>query len=116
MGQGSMETVTTIRHDYGAKYVERPEMIIPCGSIRTSTVPLEDRTMTRLSYICPGSVEPAISFKPMLKYCSPSQPFSKETTQKLSYQPIVVDKTKDFYPWAQKPVYKYVIGTYERIA
>lgn len=104
---GVMETVTTVRRDYTPKHVEKPEMIIPCGSIRTSSAPLDDRTMTRLSYISPGSIEPAISFKPIIKYCPPNQPLFRETTQKLSYQPFVVDK-KELYPWAQKRAYKYV--------
>lgn len=108
MVQGSMETVTTVRRDYVAKHIERPGMIIPCGNIRTSSAPLDDKTMTRLSYMSPGSIEPAISFKPIPKYRPPSQPLPAETTQKLSYQPFVVDK-KEFYPWAQKPVYKYVL-------
>ncbi|XP_012223090.1 stabilizer of axonemal microtubules 2-like [Linepithema humile] len=103
--QGSMETVTTVRRDYVAKHVERPEVIIPCGNIRTSAAPLDDKTMARLSYMHPGPIEPAISFKPIPKYRPPSLPLPSETTQKLSYQPFAVDK-KEFYPWAQKPVYK----------
>ncbi|XP_029171480.1 uncharacterized protein LOC114940876 [Nylanderia fulva] len=102
---GTMETVTTVRHDYMAKHVEKPDMIIPCGSIRTSSAPLDDRTMMRLSYMSPGPIEPAISFKPITKYCPSSQPLFKETTHKLSYQPFVVDK-KELYPWTQKGVYK----------
>ncbi|RLU25735.1 hypothetical protein DMN91_001893 [Ooceraea biroi] len=105
VSQGTMETVTTVRQDYVVKHVEKPEMIIPCGSIRTSLVPLDDKTTAKLSYVPPGAIEPAISFKPILKYRPPSQPSAKETTQKLSYQPFAVDKKK-FYPWAQKPGYK----------
>lgn len=101
-----METMTTVRHDYAAKHVEKPEMIIPCGNIRTSSAPLDDRTLARLSYVSPGPIEPVISFKPILKYRLPSQPLPKETTQKLSYQPFVVQK--EFYPWMQKPTYKYM--------
>ncbi|XP_071627854.1 uncharacterized protein [Temnothorax longispinosus] len=100
-----METVTTVRHDYVVKRVERPEMIIPCGNIRTSSAPLDDRTMAKLSYVSPGPIEPVISFKPILKYRPSSQPLTKETTQKLSYQPFVVVK-KEFHPWTQKPTYK----------
>jgi len=102
-----METVTTVRHDYVAKHVERPEVIIPCGNIRTSSAPLDDRTMTRLSYVSPGPIKPVISFKPILKYHPSSQPLSKETTQKLSYQPYVVVE-KELHSWTQKPTYKYV--------
>ncbi|XP_011704463.1 PREDICTED: uncharacterized protein LOC105459849 [Wasmannia auropunctata] len=105
LSTGTIETVTTVRHDYVAKHVERPEMIVPCGNIRTSSAPLDDRTMVRMSYVSPGPIEPAISFKPILKYRPSSQPLPKETTQKLSYQPFVVLK-KEFHPWAQKPMYK----------
>ncbi|KAG5345436.1 SAXO1 protein, partial [Acromyrmex charruanus] len=101
----AMETVTTVRHDYGAKYIDRPEMIIPCGNIRTSSAPLDDKTMARMSYVPPGPIEPVISFKPILDYCPSSQPIPKKTTQKLSYQPFVVVK-KELHPWAQKPMYK----------
>jgi len=107
IGKGAMETVTTIRRDYMAKHAEKPEMIIPCGNIRTSSAPLDDKTMAKLSYLPPGTIEPVISFKPIMKYRPPTQASAKETTQKLSYQPFVVDK-KEFYPWAQKLPYKYV--------
>ncbi|XP_012529006.1 stabilizer of axonemal microtubules 1 [Monomorium pharaonis] len=105
LSTGVMETVTTVRHDYGMKHVERPEMIIPCGNIRTSSAPLDDTTMAKMSYVSPGLIEPVISFKPILKYRPSSQALSKETTQKLSYQPFAVVK-KEFHPWTQRPVYK----------
>lgn len=105
---GVMETVTTVRRDYTPKHVEKPEMIIPCGSIRTSSAPLDDKTMMRLSYISPGAVEPVINFKPIIKYCPSNQPLLSETTQKLSYQPFIVDK-KEPHPWMQKHTYKYVL-------
>lgn len=108
IGRGLMETVTTIRRDYGTKYIKRPEMIIPCGNICASSLPLEDRTTTKLSYIQPGPVQPTVTFKPIFKYRLPNQRFSKETTQKLSYQPFIIDKTGESYPWMQKPLYRYV--------
>ncbi|XP_032675455.1 uncharacterized protein LOC116846115 [Odontomachus brunneus] len=104
-GLGTMENVTTIRRDYVAKHVERPEAIVPRGNIRTSSAPLGNRTMARMSYVPPGLTEPRISFKPKLRYHPPSQPLPNETTQKLSYQPFVVDK-RESYPWASKPKYK----------
>lgn len=103
--RGVMETVTTVRRDYMPKHVEKPEMIIPCGSIRTSSAPLDDKTMMRLSYISPGPVEPTINFKPITKYHPSSQPLLSETTQKLSYQPFIVDK-REPYPWIEKRTYK----------
>lgn len=105
-GQGAIENLTTFRYDYVLKHIEKPELIISQGNIRTSSLPLDDRTMTKLSYVHPGSVKPAFSFKPILKYCPPKEPSSKETTQKLSYQPFIVSK-KELYPWSKKPVYRY---------
>lgn len=106
-GLGAMENITTIRHDYMAKHVERPDAIVPCGNIRTSSAPLESRTMARMSYGPPGPTEAAANFKPILRYRPPSQALANETTQKLSYQPFVVDK-RESYPWAKKPTYKCV--------
>lgn len=104
---GVMESMTTIRHDYIAKYGERPEAILPCSSIRTSSAPLESKTMTKMSYMAPGPTEPTISYKPIRRYQPPSQPLPDETTQKLSFQPFALDK-KETYPWAKKPTYTYV--------
>ncbi|XP_012283290.1 stabilizer of axonemal microtubules 1 [Orussus abietinus] len=104
-GNGPMQSVTTNRHDYVPKNVPRAETVVPCGNIRSSTGPLDGRTTMGLSFMDPGPLEPTISFKPVLKYQPPAQPYAKDTTQKLSYQPFKVDK-RERYPWFEKAPYR----------
>lgn len=108
LGHGPLESITTTQYDYMPKYAEKLSMIIPCGNIRTSSGPLDANTTTGLSYVNPGILKPPTSFKPITKYCRPSYSISKDTTQKLSYQPFSITK-KEKFPWAQKPLYKYVV-------
>ncbi|XP_014206479.1 stabilizer of axonemal microtubules 1-like [Copidosoma floridanum] len=103
--QGTMECLTTIRKDFEPKYASRPEMIVPCGQIRTSKGAFSGKTTTLLSYMNPGPVEAVPSYRPKMRYCQPSQPTATETTQKLSYVPHEMAK-KEKYPWARKPVYR----------
>ncbi|KOC59181.1 Protein FAM154B [Habropoda laboriosa] len=105
IGSGRMDNVTTIRHDYQRKYVEKPEMIMPCGNIRVSSGQLDASTTAKLSYVDPGPTEPTINFKPITAYCPPSEPIFDDTTHKLSYQPVCIE-AKDTCPWQQKPTYK----------
>lgn len=107
LGRGALESTTTTKCDYVPKYTEKLDMIIPCGNIRISASPLDANTTMGLSYVNPGIIEPATSFKPVTKYHQPSHSVSKDTTHKLSYQPFAVSK-KEKFPWAQKSVYKYV--------
>ena len=106
IGSGPMDSMTTVRHDYSRKHVEKPEIILPCGNIRLSTGKLEGYTTAKLSYGDPGPTEPTINFKPARIYCPPSEPILHDTTQKLSYQPVCIEE-KEIYPWKQKPTYKY---------
>ena len=100
-----MEHVTTAKHDFVEKHVPKPEMFIPCGSIRLSSGPLEGVTTTQMSYSNPGPVEPVSSFKPLQMYRPSDEPAPKETTQKLSFQPYCLPE-KEFYPWKTKSVYR----------
>lgn len=105
---GPMESVTTVRQDYSHKYMEKPEIIIPCGNIRLSSGKLDAHTTAKLSYADPGCTELTINFKPIVIYCPPSEPILHDTTQKLSYQPVHIGE-KDTYFWQQKPIYKYIL-------
>lgn len=101
-----MDCTTEARHAYSAKVIgERPEIIVPCGNIRTSSGVLDASTTSGLSYLNPGFVERTASFKPTARYSPPKEPTAKDTTAKLSYQPFRVAK-RESYPWAMKPVYK----------
>lgn len=106
MGEGPIESVTTARQDFSPKCTERPELILPCGNIRTSKCPLERSTTMNRSYPKPKATEPVLSFKPQLKYYPPTEPAPTDTTQKLSYPPFRLSK-KESYPWAQKSVYRF---------
>ncbi|XP_012147017.1 uncharacterized protein LOC105663346 [Megachile rotundata] len=104
IGSGPMDNVTTVRHDYAQKHVEKSKAIVPCGNIRLSTGKLEANTTAKLSYVDPGPTEPTVNFKPMRIYCPPSEPIPHDTTQKLSYQPVCIEE-KETHPWQQKPIY-----------
>lgn len=108
IGTGRMDSVTTARQDYSRKYVEKPDIIFPCGNIRLSTGKLDGSTTAKLSYVDPGPTEPTMNFRPIRVYCPPSEPVPHDTTQKLSYQPVRVEE-RDVCPWQQKPIYKYYI-------
>ncbi|XP_012172294.2 stabilizer of axonemal microtubules 1 [Bombus terrestris] len=105
IGSGRMESVTTIRQDYPRKYVDKPEIIIPCGNIRLSSGKLDASTTAKLSYADPGCTEPTLNFKPIAIYYPPSEPILTDTTQKLSYQPVHIPE-RDTYSWQQKPIYQ----------
>lgn len=109
IGSGPMDCVTTVRHDFQRKYVEKPEMIVPCGNIRLSTGKLDASTTAKLSYVDPGCTEPTMNFKPIAVYCPPSEPIPHDTTHKLSYQPVRIEE-KEPCPWQQKPIYRYRSG------
>ncbi|XP_034939771.1 uncharacterized protein [Chelonus insularis] len=105
VSHGPFETTTTNRVDFIPKYVEKPEIVIPCGNIRTSNAPLDGTTTSGISYIHPGIFKPSESFKPRIKYIPPEEPAVKETTHKLSYQPLPIG-VREKYPWAEKHIYK----------
>ncbi|OAD52033.1 hypothetical protein WN48_03325 [Eufriesea mexicana] len=105
MGSGQMDSVTTVRHDYPRKYIEKPEIIIPCGNIRLSTGKLDASTTAKLSYTDPGFTKPTINFKPITVYYPPSEPIFHDTTHKLSYQPVCMEK-RETCSWQQKQSYK----------
>ncbi|XP_043289025.1 stabilizer of axonemal microtubules 2-like [Venturia canescens] len=103
--RGKMDCISEARQAYSAKTIrERPEIIIPCGNIRTSSGALDASTTSGLSYLNPGFVHRTPSFKPTLRYSPPKEPTAKDTTSKLSYQPLPVAR-RETYPWAMKPVY-----------
>lgn len=113
IGKGPIDSVTTVRHDFSQKHVEKAKAIVPCGNIRLSTGKLEASTTAKLSYGDPGPTEPTITFKPMRIYCPPSEPIPHVTTQKLSYQPVCIEE-KEIHPWQQKPSYMYICIIHER--
>ncbi|XP_011303514.1 protein FAM154B-like [Fopius arisanus] len=104
MFEGPMQTTTTVKQDFCEKYIDKAQLIIPCGNIRTSRARFDGETTSGFSYLAPGPVDQIQSFKPINKYCEPEQKLSNETTTKLSYPPVQV-LPREFHPWAQKPKY-----------
>ncbi|XP_066595676.1 stabilizer of axonemal microtubules 2-like [Prorops nasuta] len=99
-----IESVTTAREDYVAKYVEKARIIPPRSNIRRSSEPFDGRSTVKMSYVDPGPPTPRKNFKPDTKYTPSNIPFLKDTTQKLSYQPFPI-KSKEIYPWMLKATY-----------
>ncbi|XP_043478560.1 uncharacterized protein LOC122508944 [Leptopilina heterotoma] len=101
-----VEYVTTAKHDFIGKIGEKQKMIIPSGSIRISNGSLDGMTTSKLSYLNPGFVQPAEICKPKRTYYpNVDQSISKDTTQKLSFQPFSLPK-REIYPWSQKSIYR----------
>lgn len=100
-----VEYVTTAKHDFIEKISQKPEIIIPSGSIRISNGSLDGSTTTKLSYLNPGIMQPVASCKPQNTYYPNVESISKDTTQKLSFQPYCLPK-KEIYPWSQKAIYR----------
>lgn len=104
--QGPMQTTTTVKEDFGPKYVEKPEIIIPCANLRSCSGPLDGQTTSGMAFVHPGNSKPPRSFKPSTIYHRPQEPTSGETTHMLSYLPYAIPP-KEKHPWALKPAYKY---------
>ncbi|XP_015116210.1 uncharacterized protein LOC107040587 [Diachasma alloeum] len=104
MFEGPMQTMTTVKQDFCEKYIDKPQLIIPCGNIRTPSARFDGGTTSGCSYMAPRRIEQIQSFKPVNRYCEPEVRLSDETTSKLSYQPVEVLQ-REVYPWAQKAKY-----------
>lgn len=72
-----MQDLTTQKHDYVVKNVERPQKCVPCGQIIRTCEPLEKETVHRLSFAAPNPENARCqSFKPTTNYQQPSgRPF-----------------------------------------
>ncbi|XP_063989491.1 uncharacterized protein LOC135168840 [Diachasmimorpha longicaudata] len=104
MFQGPMQTMTTVKQDFCAKYIDKAHLIVPCGNIRTPSARFDGGTTSGCSYMAPRPIEQVQNFKPVNRYCEPEVRLSDETTSKLSYQPVQVHQ-REVYPWAMKPKY-----------
>ncbi|OXU28244.1 hypothetical protein TSAR_010770 [Trichomalopsis sarcophagae] len=102
---GSMQNVTTNQLEFTPKFVRRPDVVVPCGHIRTAEQPLEAATTTALSYVNPGPATHVPNYKPTLKYCKPEEKIEAETVNKLSYREWSIGP-KEQLPWAQKGKYQ----------
>lgn len=68
-----MQDLTTQKHDYVVKNVERPQKCVPRGQIIRTCEPLEKETVHRLSFAAPNPENArSQSFKPISNYEQPS--------------------------------------------
>ncbi|XP_075221924.1 uncharacterized protein LOC142324803 [Lycorma delicatula] len=104
LGVGPIQEMTTHRHDYVPKGIEKPNKIEHPGCLGLSNQPMEQKTTNSLSYAWPDYYEPANSFKPEKRYVPPKGKMENETVQKLSYQ-AWDNMKKPKYPWMEKPKY-----------
>lgn len=98
---GPLQDLTTQKHDYVPKLIQRRSMIIPKPTMHRTQLPLESDTIHRLSFPAPCNAVPSVSCKPMLCYQKPCLPLDCETTHKMSFQPVGI-QARDNCPWAQK--------------
>lgn len=71
LGEGHMQTITTQKHDYVNKPVQKLSPIRPQQNLYIPNCPSEKETIFRLSYSCPGKVETK-SFKPIMSFGKPN--------------------------------------------
>ncbi|XP_076631217.1 uncharacterized protein LOC143346713 [Colletes latitarsis] len=105
IGDGPMQSETTNRSDFAPKASMRPDLVVPCNNLRSAEAPMEDRTTTRLSYVKPGPIKCAESFKPVARYTRLPHKIDCESVSKLSYQPWA-PTPKESIPWASKSKYQ----------
>ncbi|XP_049853447.1 stabilizer of axonemal microtubules 1 [Schistocerca gregaria] len=103
LGEGPMQSLTTQRHDYVCKSGPPAMPIKPPTTLRCSGCPLEETTITQLSFQRPDpcKIDPAISYRPFRHYKQPEVPMETSTIQRMSY-PGWTPGCKEFFPWASK--------------
>lgn len=96
-----MQDLTTQKHDYVPKCIQRRSLIVPKPMMQCTNLPLECETVHRLSFPNPCHAIPTVSCKPKICYQKPCMPVECDTTHKLSFQPVCA-QAKEIFPWAQK--------------
>lgn len=99
--QGPIQTMTTQKHDFCFKTTKRVAPVIRDDNLRGSSMPIDDSTVTKLSFQEPGDLTKTPSFKPNREYKQPEQKMDTETCQKLSYLPVQTEP-RFFPPWGRK--------------
>uniref|UniRef100_A0A336LJP5 CSON007382 protein n=1 Tax=Culicoides sonorensis TaxID=179676 RepID=A0A336LJP5_CULSO len=118
--KGTMQSLTTNKHDFLLKPLTRIEPIKPKDSIELKKGAIDNNTTMKLSFQNERNYMMVKSFKPVLKYKKPEIPMESLTTQKLSYLPISI-LPKDYLPWAQKakfepPTIKFETATTQKLS
>ncbi|XP_025154554.1 stabilizer of axonemal microtubules 1-like [Harpegnathos saltator] len=104
LGRGPMQDVTTNKHDYSWKFVDRTEPLKAQNNLYSPCAALCDDTTYRLSYFNSSCLPPTMSFAPIRKYVKSDVPMEGCTTYRLSYWPNEA-LTKEEQPWNQKTEY-----------
>lgn len=104
LGKGPISQVTTNRHDYVPKYVDRVDPIRPERQIFMSNAPLSDLTTNRMSYLPNGGVEMVAKILPKNNIERATGRMENNTIHKMSYQPVPTME-KMATPWADKMKY-----------
>lgn len=102
MGTGSMQKMTTQKHDYVSKTCRRLGAIRPLNSMTPSKEPIESETIARLSFTPPAGFIPAQSFKPNDDYKVPDVDMDLETCHKLSFKSPHT-RPREIPYWSLKP-------------
>ncbi|KAL6423565.1 hypothetical protein ACFW04_010244 [Cataglyphis niger] len=87
LGRGPMEDITTTKHDYSWKYMDRVQPIKIEDNLCCPYAALSDDTTYRLSYYNSSCLLPTPSYAPIHKYVKSEIPMEDYTTYKLSYWP-----------------------------
>ncbi|XP_032668783.1 uncharacterized protein LOC116842981 [Odontomachus brunneus] len=104
LGRGPMQDVTTHKHDYPWKCVDRAKPLKAQNNLYPPCAALCDDTTYRLSYFNSSCMLPTMSFAPIRKYVKSDVPMEGCTTYRLSYWPNETP-VKEEQPWNQKAEY-----------
>lgn len=99
-----VQSLTTQKHDFVFKYRPKRSKIVPIGNLGRSNGHPETLTVHRLSFTPLYGIARTKSCKPATNYQRSTMPMADETTHKLSFMPVCMQR-KDPMPWAQKRKY-----------
>lgn len=101
-----MRSMTTQKHDFVYKKAQKTKPIKYSDNLHGSGEPIDNNTVTKLSYPSPGRCTPSESCKPPINWVKPTIPMDFETCQKLSYSPVDTKPRQD-PPWALKKRFQH---------
>lgn len=99
-----VQSMTTQKHDFVFKYRPKRSKIVPSGHLGWACGNTETMTIQKLSFPPLYGISRTKSCKPQIYYKRPELPFANETTNKMSFMPVPIQR-RVTYPWAQKPKY-----------
>lgn len=120
LGKGPISDVTTNRHDYVPKDVDKVIPFVPQGQIFLSNQPLSDKTVNRMSYMPHDHQEMVQKIIPPNNLTQGKGRIDGTTIQKMSYQPVGPIEPMDM-PWKEKkpycpPIHRFADDTVYRMS